>query len=125
MSKELNFLQEKFPFLTLFEYAGEEYLGIIQNGGKNIVSVYVYNNIKEDNLKRKFIELAQDWWWSSNRKIPINLFFKTDFDIFQPYVVNFITKEFKLINGHSVSLESLNSRRVKRRRTEFIVKPDK
>ena len=123
MSKELKLLQERFPFLTLFEYSGEEFLGIIQNHGKNVVSVYVYNNIKDKELKRHFLELAQIWWNESNRKIPINLFFKQDFDIFQPFTMNFVTKEFNIINGHSVSLQELNQKRVKRRRIELVIKP--
>lgn len=122
MSRELQLLQEKFPFLTLFQYSGEEYVGIIQNQGKNVVSAYVYNNIKEEDLRRQFLELAQEWWWASNRKIPINLFFKQDFDIFAPYVVNFVAKEFKIINGHTVSLQGLNQKRVKRRRVELVIK---
>lgn len=121
-SKELQLMQEKLPFLTLFEYSGEEGLGIVQNYGKTCVSVYVLNNLMPANLKKKFIELAGEWWWNSNRRIPINLFFKQDFDIFKPYVTNFVAKEFKIIAGHSVSLQNLNQRRIKRRRVELIIK---
>ena len=125
MSKELQLLQEKFPFLTLFQYAGEEYLGIVQNHGKNVVSVYVYNNIKDQQLKKHFLELAQVWWNESNRRIPINLFFKQDFDIFESCVTNFVTKEFNIITGHAVSLQGLNQKRVKRRRVELVIKTNK
>jgi hypothetical protein len=122
MSKDLQILQEKFPFLTLFEYSGQEFVGIIQNHGKNVVSAYVYNNIKDPEQKRRFIELALVWWEESNRKIPINLFFKSDFDEFIPFVTNYVAKEFKIISGHSVSLQGLNQKRVKRRRVELIIK---
>jgi hypothetical protein len=123
MSKELKILQEHFPFLTLFEYSGEEYLGIIQNSGKNVISAYICSNIKDKELKKLFLEMGQIWWGESNRRIPINLFFKQDFDIFQPFVMNFVTKEFNIINGHSVSLQELNQKRVKRRRIELVIKP--
>lgn len=122
MSRELQLLQEKFPFLALYQYSDEEMIGLVQNQGKSVVSVYVYNNIKEEALRRKFLELAQEWWWSSNRKIPINLFFKQDFDIFSPYVVNYVAKEFKILNGHTVSLQGLNNKRVKRKRVELVIK---
>ena len=120
--KSLRLLQEKFPFLTLFEYSEQEGICLIQNYGRNVCSAYVYNQIKDQELKRKFIELAEVWWNESNRKIPINLFFKQDFDIFSPYVINFITKEFKIVSGHSVSLQNLTNKRIKRKRVELIVR---
>jgi hypothetical protein len=122
MSKELKELNEKFPFLTLYQYADVEGLCIIQNHGKNVVTVYDFNAIQTDDLKKKFIEMGNIWWWESNRKVPINLFFKQDFDIFQKYARNFVTKEFKIIHGHSVSLHNLNQKRVKRRRVELVIK---
>ena len=122
MSKELQLLQEQMPFLTLFEYAGEEGIGIIQNYGKTCVSVYVIGPLMSSELRARFVELAGEWWWNSNRKIPINLFFKQDFDIFKRFIVNHATKEFKIISGHSVSLQGLNNKRVKRRRIELVIK---
>lgn len=122
MSTDSKILQEKFPFLTLFTYADQELLGIIQNSGKNVVSVYVYNNIPTLELKKKFIELGNIWWNESNRRIPINMFFKQDFDVFQRYAVNFVAKEFKITCGHTVSLQNLGSKRIKRRRVEVVIK---
>lgn len=120
--RTLNVLQEKFPFLTLYHYGDEELIGLVQNAGKHVVSVYVYNKITDPTLRKHFIELAQTWWEESNRRIPINLFFKQDFNVFAPYVCNYVTKEFNVISGHMVSLQTLNSKRVKRRRIEIVVK---
>jgi len=122
MASELQILQDRFPFLTLFQYAGEEMIGVVQNQGKNVVSCYVYNKLTTPEQKKLFLELAQVWWAESNRKIPINLFFRSDFDIFNFCVCNFVAKEFKIISGHSVSLHTLNHKRVKRRRVELIIK---
>lgn len=122
MSKELAILQTQFPFLTLYHYGDEELLGVVQNAGKGVVSVYVYNKIPTTELKKQFIELAQVWWDESNRRIPINLFFKQDFSIFSPYVCNYVAKEFNVISGHVVSLQALNAKRVKRRRIELVIK---
>ena len=113
-------LQEQFPFLTLFEYSGEEYLGIVQNVTKNIVSVYLYDCIQTNELKKEFVDLAQVWWWESNRKIPINLFLKKDFSKFDFLLKNFVTKEFALVQGPMTSIQSLNEKRVKRKRIELI-----
>ncbi len=117
---DLKLLQERFPFLSLFKYAGAEHIGLIQNKGKTIVSVYVYDDIVEHAKKVKFLELAEIWWWESNRKIPINLFLKQDFDEFKFCLKNFNVKEFDLIQGHIVSLKDLNDRRIKRRRIELV-----
>ena len=122
MSKDLTILQEHFPFLTLFQYANDELIGIIQNSGKNVTSIYVYNLIKIPEQKKHFLDLAQIWWAESNRKIPINLFFKQDFDMFEPFAQNFVTKELKIISGHIVSLEELNAKRIKRKRVEVVIK---
>ena len=41
-----NKLLEEFPFLTLATYGKNEYLGIIQNQDGNLISMYVYEEIK-------------------------------------------------------------------------------
>lgn len=120
MDKDIKILQETFPFLTLFRYSNEEYVGIIQNQGKSVVSVYVYNNIHELAQKKRFLELAEVWWWESNRKIPINLFLKSEFSEFKAFLKNFNPKEFEIVQGHTVSLQKLNDKRLKRRRVELV-----
>lgn len=121
---DFKILQEKYPFLTLFRYAQQEYLGIIQNRGKSVVSAYVYNHIQPKGLRLKFLELGETWWWESNRKIPINLFLKPDFDIFRGCLKNFVSKEVEIIHGPSVSIQNLSERRVKRRRVELVRDPN-
>lgn len=120
MASDLKVLQDSLPFLTLFKYANEEYVGIVQNQGKTIVSVYIYNLIHGDDLKRKFIKLGETWWWESNRKVPINLFLKEDFQDFEFCLRSFNNKEFEVIQGPTISLQNLNEKRVKRRRIELI-----
>ena len=117
---DLSLLQERFPFLTVFTYSGEEFVGIIQNQSKNVVSVYVLNHLKDQRLRKKFLEYGDVWWNESNRKVPINLFLKEDFSIFNDCLKNFITKEFKIIHGPSISLQSLSQKRVKRKRIQLI-----
>lgn len=117
---DFKLLTEKFPFLTLFEYADEEYLGIVQNQGKTMTSVYVYNNIHTKDDKVKFLELGETWWWESNRKVPINLFLKEDFSKFDYSLRCFNTKDFKVIEGHVVNISNMNEKRVKRRKIELV-----
>jgi len=121
MSQDLTFLKEHFPFLTVFNYANTEYVGVVQNSSKSVTSVYIFNRIVLDEQKKKFLDLANIWWNESNRKIPINLFFKSDFDEFSCFVLTFITKEMEIVSGHTVSIQNLNSKRIKRKRTELHI----
>jgi hypothetical protein len=71
-------LAEKYPFITLCVYASTEYVGIIQNQDDSITTIYDFGNIQDLTSKRRFLELANVWWWESNRSIPINIFLKTE-----------------------------------------------
>ena len=66
-------LAEKYPFITLCVYASTEYVGIIQNQDSAITTIYDFGSIQHPEIKQKFIELANVWWWESNRSIPINM----------------------------------------------------
>lgn len=116
MRTEYELLKKKFPFLTLFKYSNEEYLGIISNCGALMSSAYVYNIIQSESLKKEFIKLGEIWWYESNRQIPIDLFLKQDMQKFDFCRKNFISKEFKIIEGPCVQLDSLRQKRVKKKR---------
>ena len=73
LETEIKEFLDKFPFLSLCRYGTNEYIGIVQNVGNNIASVYVYNKLKEKDEKRLFLDLGEEWWWESNRTIPINI----------------------------------------------------
>jgi len=124
MSTKDSNVKERFPFLTIFQYGGEEYIGIVQNVSKTLASVYVFNYLHTNEMKRRFLELGDVWWSESNRKIPINLFIKQDFNQFECILKHYITKEFKIIKGPAVNLQSLNSKRVKRKRIELVFDTD-
>lgn len=117
---DIKILQERFPFLTIFRYADEEFLGIIQTQSKTVVSAYIFNDIINKEEQKEFIELGDVWWSESNRKVPINLFLKQDFEKFERYLKHFTGKEFKIVIGPTVSLQNLSKRRVKRKRIELI-----
>ena len=73
-------LAEKYPFMSLCVYANMEYVGIIQNRDETITTIYDFGNIQNTELKILFIELANIWWWESNRSIPINIFLKQEWE---------------------------------------------
>ena len=69
---------DKYPFLSLVQYGGQEYIGIIQNHDDTVLSMYNFSKLKSKIDKERFLTLGEQWWWESNRMIPINLFLKHD-----------------------------------------------
>lgn len=115
-------LLKKFPFLAIVSYCGEEYVGIIQNTDGQIINFYDFQAIKTDELKTHFLRMGEQWWWSSNRMMPINLFLKDDFIMFKPCLKTFSAKDIKIIAGHMVSLHSFFKKRIKRRQIQLVKK---
>lgn len=115
-------LLKKFPFLAIVSYCGEEYVGIIQNSDGQIINFYDFQAIKTDELKTHFLRMGEQWWWGSNRMIPINLFLKDDFVVFKPCLKTFSAKDIKIIAGHMVSLHNFFKKRIKRRQIQLVKK---
>jgi hypothetical protein len=113
---------EKFPFLTWGRYLEQDYIGVIGNSDNQIVSMYVYSNLHTDELKRLYLKLGEEWWWETNRQIPINVILKDRWQIFRPYLKAFITKDFEILSGPCISLDNVIIKRVKRRQIQLIKK---
>lgn len=122
ITKKYQNLLDNFPFLTLVSYGGNEYVGIIQNIDNNLASMYNFEYIKNIDDRKEFLELGEEWWWGTNRLIPINIIFKTRFEKFRPALITFNLKDFKVIHGPVVSLSNIIQRRVKRRNIQLIRK---
>jgi hypothetical protein len=120
----LRTLSERYPFITLCVYAGNEYVGIIQNQGSDITTIYDFGSIQSTKLKSLFLELASAWWWESNRSIPINIFLKNDWDPFKPYLRTFTNKDLEIIHGPVCSLNDIVKRKSKRRSITLVRKID-
>lgn len=118
----VEFLLEKYPFLSFVKYSHTDYIGVIQNHDTDIVSVYAFNKLRTEDHKRKFLELAETWWWESNRMIPINIFLKNHWKEFQYTLVTLSTKDVEEIQGHCVSLSKLAQKRTKRRVVQLVRK---
>ena len=58
--KKYQDLLDKFPFLTLIKYGGNEYVGIIQNMDNNLASMYNFENIKDVSDKKEFLENVRE-----------------------------------------------------------------
>jgi hypothetical protein len=108
-------LTEKYPFMTLCVYAGTEYVGIIQNRDDVVTTIYDFGNIQETALKHLFLELANVWWWESNRSIPINIFLRQDWEPFRGYRRTFVNKDLDIVCGPACSLIDLARKKNKKK----------
>ncbi len=108
-------LLKKYPFLTYLVYGGNEYIGVIQNLDEVITTIYDYGALRTFEQKQQFLELAETWWWESNRLVPINIFLKSDWLQFRYTLETFNSKDVALKYGPAISLKETISRKSKRR----------
>ena len=118
-------IEEKFPFLSVVTYGGNEYIGIINNQDAFITSMYIYTDLRSDEDKAKFVELGEVWWWESNRMIPINIFLQKDMEYFKYIMMTMNSKDVKVSLGPTVNLNRLSVKRVKRKSVQLLKKPSK
>ena len=115
-------LLEQYPFISYVTYGGTDYIGIIQNFDEIITTIYDFSAIKEDDMKRKFLELGETWWWESNRLIPINDFLKTNWAIFKGCLRTMNSKDVEIKMGPYVSLKEMSTKRSKRKSITLVRK---
>ena len=117
-------LADKYPFITLCVYANVEYVEIIQNRDDFITTIYDFGSIQDIELKKLFLELANTWWWESNRSIPINIFLKQDWDPFKAYIRTFTNKDLEILYGPICSLSEISRKKSKRKSITLVPRVD-
>ena len=115
---------EKYPFLSICKYAENEHVGIILNSDSQVTTMYDFGAIVDDELKARFLELGETWWWESNHMIPINIFLKTDWTVFKPYLRTFNNKNLDILHGQVTSLSDLAQKRKKRKSITLVKRVD-
>jgi hypothetical protein len=123
MNEIFEKLGKKFPFLSLIRKGDLEFVGIIQNQDNQVTSFYDYGRIMMPQDKIKFLKLGENWWWESNRKIPINIFLRADFAYFKTTLVTLTTKDTTIAHGPCVRLDEISKKRVKRRTIQLMRRP--
>ena len=113
-------LSEKYPFITLCVYANIEYVGIIQNRDDSVTTIYDFGSIDNADLKQRFLELANVWWWESNRSIPINIFLKDEWLPFKKFLRTFANRDLEILHGPVCSLNDITKRKSKRRSITLV-----
>lgn len=115
MDKEFNNHIELLPFITIGRIGSKEVVGIIQVRSKLFTSMFVLNDIDDISQKKKILRLGEQWWWQSNRNIPITLFMSEEMVEFDFCKRIYQTKDFEILAGPTVSISSLPTKRIKRR----------
>jgi hypothetical protein len=117
-------LTEKYPFITLCVYASTEYVGIIQNQDDAVTTIYDFGSIHSLEEKQRFLELANVWWWESNRSIPINIFLKGEWDPFRPYLRTLTNKDLEIVHGPVCNLGEMARKKSKRKSITLVRRVD-
>lgn len=113
-------LLDQYPFLSYVTYGGNEYIGVIQNIDDVITSIYDFSVLKTNEQKKLYLELGENWWWESNRLIPINIFLKSEWYQFKFTLKTFNSKEVILKYGPAVSFKETISKKSKRRSITLV-----
>lgn len=120
MSDVFAKLSDQYPFITLCVYGSVEYVGIVQNRDDLVTTIYDFGSILDVAAKRSFLDLANTWWWESNRTVPINIFLKKEWEQFKPYLKTFINKDLVIVHGPVCSLREMSLKRSKRKSITLV-----
>jgi hypothetical protein len=110
------------PWMSLILYGGTEYLGVIQNVDDTITTIYDYGVLNTPEQKTVFMALAEDWWFTSNRLVPINVFLKEEWAFFRPTLKTLNSKDVEIKIGPHVSLKEIALKKSKRRSITLVRK---
>lgn len=117
--------QKNFPYVTCIRCSNDEYVGIIINNDVQVTSIYDLAKLKSEEEKKKLLELGEIWWWESNRKIPINIFLKSDMIEYRHIIKTFNSKDVVIIFGPTVNLSEIAEKRIKRKSIQLVKNPKK
>ena len=112
--------QDNFPFISCVKSNDKEYVGIVINFDDYIASIYDLSMILGEAERKLFLEMGEVWWWESNRKIPINIFLKTEMQMFRPFIKTFNSKDAELVFGPTVNLSEIAEKRIKRKSIQLV-----
>ena len=83
--------------------------------------MYVYDKLKTLEEKQLFLQLGDEWWWETNRKLPINIALLNRWP-FSYTVQSFNVKQMEVVAGPEVRLQDCITKRIKRRSINLVKK---
>lgn len=105
---------ESFPFVSVLLYGGNEYIGIIINQDKNVISFYNLGSIRTSSDLSAIIEIGETWWWETDRIVPISIKYNQQLRPFSYSVMTVISKDTKITHGPTVQITDPTGKRPKR-----------
>lgn len=120
-----KWIQDHYPYFTYIRYGKKDYeyyLGILINTDPTITSLYNFEKITSADERKTFIELGEQWWWESNRLIPINIFLGSQITCFKKCIINMNSKDVDIMWGPETSLTNIIQKRIKRRSIQLVRK---
>lgn len=120
MEDPYNDLLDNYPFLSYITYGGMDYIGVIQNTDAVITTIYDYGVLRDLDQKSRYLELAEQWWWESNRLVPINIFLKNDWAEFKACVKVLNSKNVEIKYGPHVCLTDISKKKSKRKSITLV-----
>lgn len=115
-------LSKNFPWITVLTYVEKEYVGVVINQDPQVTTLYDWEMIKDFGQRDRFVEMADAWWWESNRQIPINIFMIREAQEFRYAIKTLTTKDVRIDLGPCMRLDQIMTKRVKRRSITLIRK---
>ena len=125
MVKLRDNIEEQLPFISVLNYGGDEYVGIIINQDQFVTSFYDLESVRTQEEKTSLLELGEIWWWESNRQVPINIFLRKEIEPFRYSIKTFNSKDVRIVLGPVVNLMNLTLKRIKRKSVQLVRKPPK
>lgn len=122
MAKLRDDIEEKLPFISVINYGGDEFVGLIINQDQYVTSFYDLNSIRTPEEKTLFLEIGEIWWWESNRQFPITIICREQIQPFAYAIKTFNSKDVRIILGPTVNLMNLTLKRVKRKSVQLVRK---
>lgn len=119
----LKDIKTNFPYISVVNYGGNEYVGIISNQDQYVTSMYVFTKLRTEEEKKRFLEIGETWWWESNRMIPISIFMRSEIQPFDYSCLTMNSRDVKVVIGPCVNINNLAIKRVKRKNVQLVRKP--
>lgn len=113
--KNIEDIKQNFPFMSYINIGDRNILCLIQNIDDKLISYYAVEDIKDIDQLKKFIRLANLWWFGSNRKLPINIFIGEEIKMFNSYLRHMSNKNVEIEFGPATSLLNLIPKRPKKK----------
>lgn len=120
MEEHYRALLDQYPFLSFVTYGGNDYIGVIQNSDDVITTIYDYGSLRSVEQRLRYLELAEQWWWESNRLIPINVFLKQDWMEFKACIKVLNSKTVEIKYGPHVCLNDIGQKKSKRKSITLV-----